>query len=431
MHGLKPTTLQDAGVWLAGHKRGFCLNGSEQYVCADGRPHELWNTKESPVHCCPSSDSENGKAPYATIYAKDCNLTAGKSRWYDPTNSEPYTQDPSVCDPDTEYNKNHRVDIPWDLACNAGRNAFYLKEFLATPCAENYGLTGTVEGATKWGCFYRTNSSSPNSYQNTSTVLEKLTSPDFVYGVGESEFHWQESPGSGGTGGGYFSYHLATGCHSNEMGTCLGGTGFMLTAVATYTGFALLMWGSLWNANLLQKLAKAKDQWNELRGNKPKPKPGRPLLASGSSSPGVGYGKGGSLGGGAVSEVSSDEEFTQLLRSGDGGILIVDFTATWCGPCKAIAPHFAQLASQHAGAATFLKVDVDECADTAHTFSISAMPTFACFDAQGQLAGTFSGADKDKLTTFVSNALSSSSGGAAKGGGSVAVEVEEEGECTT
>ena len=108
--------------------------------------------------------------------------------------------------------------------------------------------------------------------------------------------------------------------------------------------------------------------------------------------------------------------------------VIIDFTATWCGPCQRIAPFFEELSTKYPSV-TFVKVDVDECADTAHACSISAMPTFACFDAEGELAGTISGADQDKLAAFVGGALAGGGGGGGPAP-SVAVEVED-GECTT
>ncbi|KAF2684024.1 thioredoxin-domain-containing protein [Lentithecium fluviatile CBS 122367] len=57
---------------------------------------------------------------------------------------------------------------------------------------------------------------------------------------------------------------------------------------------------------------------------------------------------------------------------------IIDFWATWCPPCKAIAPVFEKLASEHAtsGKIAFAKVDVDAQPQVAKRYQISAMPTF-------------------------------------------------------
>ena len=55
-------------------------------------------------------------------------------------------------------------------------------------------------------------------------------------------------------------------------------------------------------------------------------------------------------------------------------LVVVDFYATWCGPCKAMAPIFRQL-SLNIPAAHFMKVDVDECEELSRQFKISSMPT--------------------------------------------------------
>lgn len=53
---------------------------------------------------------------------------------------------------------------------------------------------------------------------------------------------------------------------------------------------------------------------------------------------------------------------------------VVDFYADWCGPCKAIAPHFQKLAEAETrpGKLQFCKVDVDACQDVARKFGVSA-----------------------------------------------------------
>lgn len=53
-------------------------------------------------------------------------------------------------------------------------------------------------------------------------------------------------------------------------------------------------------------------------------------------------------------------------------LLVVDFSAEWCKPCKAIAPFFERLATQHKGAATFAKVDIDDLPDAFDGVSIPA-----------------------------------------------------------
>lgn len=80
-------------------------------------------------------------------------------------------------------------------------------------------------------------------------------------------------------------------------------------------------------------------------------------------------------------------------------LLVIDFTASWCGPCKMISPEFAKLADQHKEVA-FYKVDVDENADAAEAENVSAMPTFKFFKG-GKLVDEVVGANLKDLTDKV------------------------------
>lgn len=77
-----------------------------------------------------------------------------------------------------------------------------------------------------------------------------------------------------------------------------------------------------------------------------------------------------------VKEIENDALFQAELESAGSKVVIVDFHATWCGPCKRIAPVFTSLSMKYNQHAVFLKVDVDKCNTVSERFGVTAMPTF-------------------------------------------------------
>lgn len=57
------------------------------------------------------------------------------------------------------------------------------------------------------------------------------------------------------------------------------------------------------------------------------------------------------------------------------GVSVVDFSATWCGPCKKLAPRYEAFAEQFAGQAAFYKADIDQMGDLAAQYEITGVPT--------------------------------------------------------
>lgn len=79
--------------------------------------------------------------------------------------------------------------------------------------------------------------------------------------------------------------------------------------------------------------------------------------------------------------------------------IVVDFTATWCGPCRMIGPVFEELSTQFESI-IFLKVDVDEVEQVAAACGISAMPTFQVWQG-GKKVDELVGAAKTQLEALV------------------------------
>ncbi|WP_343338441.1 Thioredoxin [Terrisporobacter petrolearius] len=61
------------------------------------------------------------------------------------------------------------------------------------------------------------------------------------------------------------------------------------------------------------------------------------------------------------------------------GIVVVDFFATWCGPCKLLAPVYEELGNEMQDSAKFLKVEIDQNMDLAKRFMVSTVPTIMIF----------------------------------------------------
>lgn len=79
-----------------------------------------------------------------------------------------------------------------------------------------------------------------------------------------------------------------------------------------------------------------------------------------------------------MAQVISSEEFNNLVENTEG-IAVVDFFATWCGPCKMLAPVFQEVGNEFEQKADFYKVDIDESLDIARKFSVSTVPTVIIF----------------------------------------------------
>lgn len=94
-----------------------------------------------------------------------------------------------------------------------------------------------------------------------------------------------------------------------------------------------------------------------------------------------------------VIEIHSLEQFEKELKVGKSPI-VVDFYASWCGPCKRLSPIIESSANQLSGKIKFLKVNVDTLNDLSDTYQIQAMPTVLFFDASGKVAERRTGTDQ-------------------------------------
>ncbi|GAA5988902.1 hypothetical protein JCM10908_006218 [Rhodotorula pacifica] len=103
----------------------------------------------------------------------------------------------------------------------------------------------------------------------------------------------------------------------------------------------------------------------------------------------------------AVIEANNVTEWNTALRAAKaaGKTVIVDAYATWCGPCKAIAPVVDKLAITVDWVA-FVRFDVDKCPNIAAKYKVTAMPTFLAI-RNGEVVETLKGADPAALNRLV------------------------------
>ncbi|KAJ8984022.1 hypothetical protein NQ317_012246 [Molorchus minor] len=96
-----------------------------------------------------------------------------------------------------------------------------------------------------------------------------------------------------------------------------------------------------------------------------------------------------------VTHIKDKADLDSKLSDAGDQLVVIDFFATWCGPCKMISPKLEELAKEYSNI-HILKVDVDECEDIAMEYNISSMPTFV-FIKNKAVVVTFSGANYEKL----------------------------------
>jgi thioredoxin 1 len=92
---------------------------------------------------------------------------------------------------------------------------------------------------------------------------------------------------------------------------------------------------------------------------------------------------------GATKEVTDATFDAEVLKS-DKPVL-VDFWATWCGPCRQVAPVLEDIAAEHGDKLTVVKLDVDATQETAAAYNVLSIPTLNVYKG-GELVKTITGA---------------------------------------
>ncbi|KAJ1745205.1 thioredoxin trx1 [Coemansia sp. RSA 2167] len=100
------------------------------------------------------------------------------------------------------------------------------------------------------------------------------------------------------------------------------------------------------------------------------------------------------MGAATVHEFKDTQAFNDFIAKNE--FVVIDFSATWCGPCKLISPKFTKLSEEHPDV-KFVKLDVDEMGEIAQVYGVAAMPTFK-FLRNAKNVDEFVGANPTKLT---------------------------------
>ncbi len=100
-----------------------------------------------------------------------------------------------------------------------------------------------------------------------------------------------------------------------------------------------------------------------------------------------------------------NEDFAAQVENQSGAV-VVDFTATWCPPCKMLAPIFERVAENNEGKVKFFKVDIDENVETAAKYGVQSIPNLLFFK-DGQVVDQHVGMiPEGQLTSKVESILS-------------------------
>ncbi len=96
--------------------------------------------------------------------------------------------------------------------------------------------------------------------------------------------------------------------------------------------------------------------------------------------------------------ITTEQQFTDIINTST--FVVIDFFATWCGPCKMISPQLEKLSHQYKNV-VFIKVDVDEFEDIASDHQVSAMPTFLFYKKGALLAQNVVGANVNDIEKII------------------------------
>ena len=101
--------------------------------------------------------------------------------------------------------------------------------------------------------------------------------------------------------------------------------------------------------------------------------------------------------------IMTDEEFDEIIGAKD--VCVVDFSASWCGPCRMMAPVLEDVSEKYKGKYFFYQIDIDSAEELANKFNVSAVPTMIVFKKGKEVDRTSGYQDIDEFERFLNNAV--------------------------
>lgn len=99
---------------------------------------------------------------------------------------------------------------------------------------------------------------------------------------------------------------------------------------------------------------------------------------------------------------TNTQEFENTLKTNE--VVLVDFYATWCGPCKMLSPILEDVAAELPENAAIAKLDIDESLDTAKDFNVMSVPTMIIFKDGKEVERLIGLRQKDQILEAIKNA---------------------------
>lgn len=101
-------------------------------------------------------------------------------------------------------------------------------------------------------------------------------------------------------------------------------------------------------------------------------------------------------------EILKEQNFDEKIN---GEVVLVDFFATWCGPCRMLSPILGRVAENFKGKVAFYKVDVDECEGISKRYGIMSIPTIILFKNGKEVVKNVGLMNQEQLTEFIEKHL--------------------------